>query len=99
MAKQVVPPPVVLDDDWENANIDAPVVRPESVSDPPAAAADGHWRQQRAYRAGSLRIYTLGGLQPSTTSRLGRAGLGFGESKVMLLTGSSAFLSSKISFV
>ena len=91
MAKQVVPPPIVLDDDWEHANVDAPVVRPESGSDPLAATADGKWRQQRAYRAGSLRIYTLSGLQPSTTSRLGRAGLGFGESKVMLLISSSAF--------
>ena len=86
MAKSVIPPPVVLDDDWETVNIDAQVIRPESDSDQVAVAAGGHSRQLRAYRAGSLRIYTLSGLHPSTTSLVGRS---FGipsESKVILLT-------------
>ena len=83
MAKTVLPPPVVLDDEWENSHIDAQLARPESTPDAAVSAcaserpADG-----RAYRAGSLRIFTLSGLQASTTSMLAKKGLGYGESMV-----------------
>ena len=88
MAKTVVPPPVILDDEWEHQWIESQVAKPQSNPNAPMSGAGterhakGPWHRQRAYRAGSLRIYTLSGLQASTTSRIGRAGLGYGESKV-----------------
>eukprot|EP01046_Picozoa_sp_COSAG06_P005623 COSAG06_NODE_253_length_19061_cov_33.083114_11_plen_85_part_00 len=84
MAKTVVPPPVVLDDEWEKSMIEANgPARPEpSAADPmshthpnasggtsAAAKRRRAWKRRRAYRAGSLRIFTLSGLQASATSR------------------------------